>query len=276
MLTSEQIETFDTDGYVVCEGMIPRETCDNLRSHAADLIDQIQPADIAAVFTTTGNQVRDEYFLESAASTRFFWEEEAVESDGTLNRPKELAVNKFGHAMHDLDPVFDNFARRTGMAELAADLGFGNALLMQSMYICKQPAIGGEVTLHNDHAFLWTEPMRTFGFWVALEDATTENGCLWVQPGGQRRPQRSRFRRDGEGATRMDEWDDPYPMEGLVPLEAETGTVVVIDGMLPHWSDTNRSDRSRHAYTLHVVDPDADWPDDNWLQRPESLPFKGF
>ena len=171
MLTSEQVEGFDNDGFVVCEELISVADCDQLRARAHELIAEVDPREIAAVFSTTGDQIRDEYFLGSGDTVRFFWEEEAVEQDGSLNRPKQLAVNKFGHAMHDLDPVFDDFSRRTGMAEVAADLGYGNGLLTQSMYICKQPGIGGEVGLHNDHVFLWTEPMRTLGFWVALEDA---------------------------------------------------------------------------------------------------------
>ena len=69
--------------------------------------------------------------------------------------------------------------------------------------------------------------------------------------------------------------DTPYPTEGLVSLEATKGTVIVLDGRLPHLSGANRSDHSRHAYTLHVVDPAADYPADNWLQRPD-LPLRGF
>lgn len=269
-------EQFERDGYVVVPDLIDVAECEALRSRAAEMIAGIDPAEIASVFSTTGSQARDQYFLDSGPSIAFFWEEEAVEADGSLNRPKELAVNKFGHAMHDLDPTFDHFCRQTGLAELAAELGYGDSLLTQAMYICKQPGIGGEVGLHNDHAFLWTEPMRTMGFWVALEDATTENGCLWALPGGHRLGQRSRFRRDGEGSTQLENWGEPYPMEGLVPLEATTGTVVALDGLLPHRSDTNRSDRSRHAFTLHLIDAAAEWPDDNWLQRPAELPFRGF
>ncbi len=276
MLTNAQIEAFERDGFLVCPDLIDTSDCDALRRRAAEMIDAIDPSEIASSFSTTGNQARDEYFLASGSDVSFFWEVEAVEANGSLNRPKELAVNKFGHAMHDLDPTFDHFSRRTGMAEIAHDLGYTDALLTQSMYICKQPGIGGEVGLHNDHAFLWTEPMRSLGFWVALEDATTENGCLWAQPGGHRRGQRSRFRRDGKGSTYLEEWADPYPMEGLVPLEVTTGTVIALHGLLPHRSDTNRSNRSRHAYTLHIIDAAADWPEDNWLQRPPELPFRGF
>ncbi len=279
MLTAEQVEGFERDGYLVLPSMISEDECDRLRARTGEMLDEVEPSDIAAVFSTDEEDanVRDAYFLESAHSMKFFWEAEAVEADGTLNRPKHLAVNKFGHAMHDLDPTYDHFTRKTGLGDVATDLGWADALLTQAMYIYKQPGIGGEVVLHNDHAFLWTEPMRTLGFWVALEDADTGNGCLWAEPGGHKtHPQRSRFRRTGDDSTVLEEFG-PIPEHGdLVSLEVPKGSVVVLDGMLPHRSDANRSGRSRHAFTLHVIDPTADFPDDNWLQRPDNLPFRGF
>jgi len=172
--------------------------------------------------------------------------------------------------------VHDHFCRRTGLAEVTADLGYDDPLLIQSMYIFKQPLIGGEVVMHNDHAFLWTTPMRTLGYWIALEPANATNGCLWAQPGSHRNEQWRRFERTDEGGTRMSVWEDAPPAAGLVPLEVDTGTAIALDGMLSHWSDTNRSDRSRHAYTLHVIDADAEWAGHNWLQRPAELPFRGF
>ena len=46
----------------------------------------------------------------------------------------------------------------------------------------------------------------------------------------------------------------PLPTEGLVPLPARKGTLVLLHGQLPHRSGPNRSDRSRHAYALHLID----------------------
>lgn len=279
MLTAEQVEDFERDGFLVLPEMIAVDECERLRARTAEMLDELDPSDVAAVFSTNeaDANIRDSYFLDSAHGMKFFWEAEAVDADGSLNRPKHLAVNKFGHAMHDIDPVYDHFTRKTGLGDVATDLGYADALLTQAMYIYKQPGIGGEVVLHNDHAFLWTEPMRTLGFWVALEDATLDNGCLWAEPGGHRRhPQRSRFRRIGETSTVLEEFG-PMPEPGdLVPLPVPTGSVVVLDGLLPHRSDANRSDTSRHAFTLHVIDPTAEWPDDNWLTRPDDLPFRGF
>ena len=61
------------------------------------------------------------------------------------------------------------------------------------MYIFKQPRIGGEVLCHQDSTFLYTNPESTVGFWIALEDATINNGCLWVNPGGHKGPLRKLF-----------------------------------------------------------------------------------
>ena len=66
----------------------------------------------------------------------------------------------------------------------------------------------------------------------------------------------------------------PAPPDELVPLEAAAGTLVVLNGLLPHWSDANRSGRSRHAYTLHCISAAADYPDWNWLRRGADMPLR--
>lgn len=50
----------------------------------------------------------------------------------------------------------------------------------------QQPGIGGEVVPHQDNSFLYTEPTTCTGLWLALEDATITNGCLWAIPGSQK------------------------------------------------------------------------------------------
>ena len=59
-------------------------------------------------------------------------------------------------------------------------------------------------------------------------------------------------------------------------MEAEAGTLIAFHGCLPHWSGANTSDRSRLAYTLHVIDGIAHYRADNWLQRSADLPLRGF
>jgi phytanoyl-CoA hydroxylase len=85
------------------------------------------------------------------------------------------------------------------------------------------------------------------------------------------------FVRAEGGGTRFEIFDsEAWPTEGLVPLEVRKGALVVLNGLLPHMSRANRSRRSRHAYTLHVIEERSFYPSDNWLRRDSSLPLRGF
>ena len=277
MLTEKQLDSYQNNGYLVIEEFAQEVECDRLRARAEELVQEFDPAEVVSIFTTREqNRIADEYFLTSGDKIRFFFEENAFNSDGTLKYEKEKSINKIGHALHDLDPVFDRFSRSEKLKELAAALEFENPLLLQSMYIFKQPNIGGEVTCHQDSTFLYTEPIDIVGLWFALEDATIENGCLWAIPGGHRRGLKSRWVRSREGGMEFEIYDkEPWPENELVPLEVRKGSLILLHGLLPHRSFENRSPHSRHAYTLHLVRTAANYPGDNWLQR-SAMPPRGF
>lgn len=81
---------------------------------------------------------------------------------------------------------------------------------LQSMIICKQPQIGGEVPEHNDSTFLYTDPPTALGFWIPLEKCTPENGALSFLPGSQKTtPITKRFVRLPGGGTGMEYLDVP-------------------------------------------------------------------
>ena len=279
-LTDTQIQAFRNDGFLVVPNFVSDERCLQLRERAMMLAEKYVPSpEEATVFTADGKpqHTSDDYFLTSGEQIRCFFEKDAFDQHGNLRAEPHLALNKLGHAMHDLDPVFESFSRTPDLANVAADLGMRDPLLLQSMYIFKQPHIGGEVTCHTDHTYLWTEPQSVVGFWFAIDDATNENGCMWAVPGGHKLPVRSRSRlNESRTATVMDVLDpEPYPLDNLQCLEAKRGTLVLLDGAVPHLSAANTSDRPRHAYTIHAIDGAANYLDDNWLQRP-TLPLRGF
>lgn len=277
-LSAEQGAQYQRDGFLVLSDFVDAGSCDLLRTRAEELVHNFDPGKIVSIFSThEPNRLSDDYFLNSGDKIRFFFEEDAFLPDGTLKQSKERSINKIGHALHDLDPVFSGFSRTPDIVELVADLGIERPLLLQGMYIFKQPKIGGEVSCHQDSTFLYTEPVDIAGLWFALEDATLENGCLWAIPGGHKLGLKSRWLRSAEGAMKFEVFDSsPWPEESLVPLEVSKGSLIVLSGLLPHKSLANRSAKSRHAYTLHVIGGDCHYPETNWLHRPHELPLRGF
>lgn len=278
MLTAEQVAQYARDGFLVLPRFKTPEQIAALRARAAAIVDAFDPNASRAIFTTRGQErASDAWFLGSDNTVRCFFEEEAFGPDGQLRQAKALSINKIGHAMHDLDPVFSAFTRDPKLADVARGLGLEQPQVWQSMYIFKQPGIGGEVRWHQDATFFDTDPISVTTFWFALEDATVDNGCLWAEPGGHRGPLRERFLREGD-AVRMEKRDaTPWPDDSTaVPLEAEAGTLICFHGLLPHYSAPNRSPLSRHAFTLHATDASTRYSPYNWIQRDASLPVRGF
>ncbi|KAF3849398.1 hypothetical protein F7725_015895 [Dissostichus mawsoni] len=151
---------------------------------------------------TQGNA---DYFITSGDKIRFFFEKGVFDDKGDFIVPKQRSLNKVGHAKK---------------------LGLISPVILQSMFIFKQPG-------------LVEKPLgRVMGLWIALEDATENNGCLWFIPRSHNR------------------------------------SVVLIDGEVVHRSAENSSEDSRHVYTFHLMESqDTRWSPDNWLQPTEELPF---
>ena len=287
MLTAEQINRYHSDGFLVVPDFASVDACNRLQIRATEIVAAWEPGEERSVFTTDQQaRVSNNEFLSSGSSTWCFFEEEAFDDTGSLRQAKELSINKIGHAQHDTDDEFRQFAYNPDLGAIARDLGMTDPRALQSMYIFKQPRIGGEVSVHQDATFLWTDPLSVIGFWFALEDATIDNGCLWAVPGTHHGPLRKLFKRNllddpaaSDGTIFDDLSDEPLPAPDspdAVALDVKAGTMIVLHGLLPHWSKPNRSARSRHAYSLHCIDGAADYPDWNWLQRPAGMPLNAL
>ncbi len=291
MLTAEQRAAYDRDGFLVLPDFVSVAECTRLRERALQIVDEWEPSARRSVFTTNEQtRTSNQEFLDSGFGTWCFFEEDAFGPDGELTQPKELSINKIGHAQHDTDDEFRRFSYDPRLGTIARELGVVEPLALQSMYIFKQPRIGGEVTCHQDATFLYTDPITVTGFWFAIENATLDNGCLWAAPGAHRGPLRQLFKRDdpddparatGAVFEALDATALPTPPADVhhpretsfVPLEVAAGTMVVLHGLLPHWSGPNHSATSRHAYSLHAISAAADYPSWNWLQRPADMPL---
>ena len=274
-LNKEMLNFWNNNGYLIIENFKTHKECDELINRSKELIEEQDFNNQQSVFDTVSQSHNDDnYFLESGDKIRFFFEEKANLDEENVKTNKQYIVNKIGHALHDLDDKFIAFSKNEQLDQIARAIGFQDPLLLQSMYIFKQPKIGGEVVCHQDSTFLITEPESTVGFWFALEDANKDNGCLQVASGGHKGPLRKLFKRENNQMKMEELSNEPFP-ETDTFVEVKKGTLVLLHGRLPHYSCENKSPNSRHAYTIHAIDGKSKYLDYNWLQRPD-LKLQGF
>ena len=187
---------------------------------------------VLETFRTDDKQVdaqgRSDYFLDSATKIHYFAEPYAVQhendnnssnnSGGSATTLKEeyrsnkvTALNKAGHGLHLRPGAFQEYTTSNKISQLLRELGYIDPVVPQSMYIFKQGRSSsntssnnggggdsdGVVTSHQDSTFLYTTPRQTcIGLWLALDDATINNGCLWVRPGSHNECIRRQFVRN--------------------------------------------------------------------------------
>lgn len=318
-LTASQLEQFDRDGYLILSDFFSSSDADALKSRIDELIAQLDLAthprtifrtkvDGAQTASTMHQSEYDDnrYFLDSADKVHYFFEEHAFDPTGQLVVDKERAINKVGHQLHTQEPLFRDFTYRPAVKALAHSIGFKQACVLQSMAILKNPRIGGVVNPHRDSTFLYTRPSTATGLWFALEDCTTDNGCLEFVPGSHKdgastkrfgrqasevAPLRATVNNDDFDATSTDtakhsgpcnarvelgftgEDTAVYPAEKWVSAEVKKGTLVLIHGDVVHASTHNHSDKSRYIYTCHLIERDGTtYPKENWLQSAEEFP----
>lgn len=146
------------------------------------------------------------------------------------------------HFPHKISATMRRYLGHPAIAATLRQLIGPNVKCMQSMLFIKASGKPGQAW-HQDEFFIPTRDCSLNAAWIALDDATLENGCLWVIPGSHKQrllwPQRAhddrRFDCTGE-AFRF-----PYADEDAVPVEVPAGAIVFFNGYLLHRSFPNRA-----------------------------------
>jgi hypothetical protein len=154
----------------------------------------------------------------------------------------ELKLRKL-HGYHQEHPFFEALVRHPKVKGLVETLLGNEAILFGEMALSKPPFIGSEKPWHQDNAYFIYVPLTSIvTAWVALDDATVENGCMYTIRGGHR-----------IGALKHVHGIDCQIAEGrlntsgAVPVELKAGGGMFFSGMLPHQTPPNRSPLRRRA-----------------------------
>jgi ectoine hydroxylase-related dioxygenase (phytanoyl-CoA dioxygenase family) len=162
------------------------------------------------------------------------------------------------HFPHWVSPVMRSYITHPAIADVishiaAAHLPFwdGAAKCMQSMLFVKPPGLPGQAW-HQDERYIPTRDRSLVGAWIALDDATVENGCLWVRPGSHRSGYVWPTRAHGN-PEEFDRSDEAFGFDDsdAVAVEVKAGSVVFFNGYLLHRSLRNHSTGLRRSLVNH-------------------------
>jgi phytanoyl-CoA hydroxylase len=175
------------------------------------------------------------------------------EADG----PAVLAPYLCIHFPHKISPLVLDIALNPRAIGILTELIGPNVKMMQSMLFMKAAGKPGQAW-HQDESHIPTRDRSLTAIWIALDDATTRNGCLWVLPGSHRagvlHPVRDHDNPSFDGTPAAYGFDD----RNAVPVELPAGSAVVFNGYLLHRSLPNRSHGSmRRALVNHYMSAES-------------------
>ncbi|MGW5361404.1 phytanoyl-CoA dioxygenase family protein [Actinopolymorpha pittospori] len=189
----------------------------------------------------------------------------AEESDDDVMR-RYLCI----HFPNKLSQVIARSFHHPRIVDVLTRLIGPNVKAMQSMLFVKAEGKPGQAW-HQDEFFIPTRDRSLTAAWIALDDATIENGCLWVLPGSHRRgvlyPDREQDDERFDCAVEL--YDFPYEDEDAVPVEIPAGSAVIFNGYLLHRSLPNSGRHGfRRALANHYMSAESLLP---WRRVPDDV-----
>jgi hypothetical protein len=256
-LSPEQAARFRTDGYLAFSGVLNAPELQQARIALRELTQRLakgSPEEITYVPPKTGGKGNGAgAWFQFKGRSCFMQLEPGYDPAGQSLDDIDLKVRKYMHFTGEHPGLKCPVGPGHRMRSIVDGLIGQNPILFQEMALVKPPLIGSEKPWHQDNAYFSVAPLNSIiGVWIALDDATVENGCMHVIPGGHQ-----------VGALRHFHGSDCEIVKGrldtskAVAVPVPAGGALFFYGLLPHETPANRSPHRRRALQFHFRAADS-------------------
>ena len=229
MLTTEQQDFYDQNGYLMVENVITKDQLNKLQTITYEFIE-----------ASRNIQENDDVF--------------DLDEGHSAENPRLTRIK----LPHKQNKYFNEILKNSGVTEVLRDLLGDNATLLTSKLNTKAPGGGMAVEWHQDRAFYPHTNDSLLAFGLMLEDVNLENGPLQVIPGSHKGPVLSHHH-NGIFCGAIDPDDPDFQREKIVTLTGNAGSMTVHHARTLHGSAPNQSDRPRLILFYEIAKADA-WP----------------
>ncbi len=221
----QQVAVFHEQGYLAIENAVEQCSLDNAAAAIEDLIDG-----------------------HNESFECFYFEGWARDKLAQMTRDQRYGAIRKLMDFCRFDKRFEALSQHAGLAKLVSRLSGGPVKVIQEMSLFKMPG-GREKPWHQDHAY-FNVPLdsRIIGVWIALDEATAENGCMHLLAGGHRDGPIAHFQRRDWQICNTD-----ILGQTLTAVPLKPGGVLVFDSLLPHGTPANVTEQSRRAMQFHYA-----------------------
>ncbi len=219
LVTSEQAEAFDRDGYFLLEGVLDRKVLAGVEAE----LDPLEAANAQRIRERGGKE--------------------------TISSADEITFTANLVARSD---VLRRFVSSPPLTDLVADLVGPDVRVYWDQAVYKKPEMAKEFPWHQDNGYKFVEPQAYLTCWIPLVDATVDNGCPWVWPGIHRHGTLAHVPSDLGLVCKQGD-------VGAVAVEAKVGDVAVFTSLTPHRTGPNLTPSVRKAYIAQYAPDGARW-----------------
>jgi phytanoyl-CoA hydroxylase len=247
-LSTEEIETYERDGFIVKNDLLSTEQIDLVKQAFSQMVQKYGPDRSLADLNQPG--VGEDYvgaFIKKKGEPLFFQLEKGQQPAVDDLAKLELQVRKFMWFEKEA-PIFEELLGAESLIHgIIRELISDEPVLYQSLALVKPPKIGATKPWHQDNAYFSVTPLESVcGVWIAIDEATVQNGCMHMLRGQHKAGAfQHEHKRDCEINVRK------LDLSTLCPVPLKPGGALFFSGMIPHETPPNRSDSRRRALQFH-------------------------